>query len=194
MAQVSVSVWSDVEDVDTENSDTELVFDDDDSLPIESDSDDSETDVEADKDKDADKDAAGVDADAAGVDAGLPGFVLQLPGFVLQLPENVYVEVADAAEHAPEHAAEEHADAGPPAKRARKHPGFYNEELVQINHNVLEHRSRTPDVQVAYHAAELYCANPDAFADLCQTLPPYDETRGRRGGRGWGTLNGALNK
>ena len=177
MAQVSVSVWSDVEDVDTENSDTELVFDDDDSLPIESDSDDSETDVEADKDKDADKDAAGVDADAAGVDAGLPGFVLQLP-------ENVYVEVADAAEHAPEHAAEEHADAGPPAKRARKHPGFYNEELVQINHNVLEHRSRTPDVQVAYHAAELYCANPDAFADLCQTLPPYDETRGRRGGRG----------
>ena len=169
-----VSKWSDVEDesqVDEslvaerlvaerllENRDTDMVADEDDEdedfLLIESDSE--ETDAEA----EAEDTAA-----HAGVQPGLPGFVLQMP-------ENVYVEVADAADA---HAAD--APEAPPAKRARKHPGFYNEELVQINHNVLEHRSRTPDVQVAYHAAELYCANPDAFADLCQTLPPYDETR-----------------
>ena len=194
-----VSLWSDVEESQRENSAPEYSDLDDCSLLIESDT-ESDTQTHA---------------------AGVHSYLLDtgLPGFVLQLPENVYHQTnvqpfdeffdeehldlgdlqftrllartcgatADAdtdaqdaedtdAEDTDAEADTDADEAGPPAKRARKHPGFYNEELVQINHNVLEHRSRAPDVQVAYHAAELYCANPDAFAELCQTLPPYDET------------------
>jgi hypothetical protein len=185
----------DDEDED-EDDDEDEDEDEDDFLLIESDSE--ETDAEAEAE-------AGDTASHAGVqqylvDTGLSGFVLQLPENVyhqthvkpfdeffdeesLDLGDLKFTRLRDRdwahahADHAADHAADAHAAEAPPAKRARKHPGFYNEELVQINHNVLEHRSRTPDVQVAYHAAELYCANPDAFADLCQTLPPYDETR-----------------